>query len=56
MDTNATGNVISLSVNVVDGLKAVKVVVLNNGVTTNVLVKDYKDLNVSITVDISKDG
>jgi hypothetical protein len=56
MDTDNTGNVIAFFVNVVYGLKTVKVIVLNNGITNNVLVKYYTDLHVSITVDISKHG
>lgn len=56
MDTDASGNLVAFSACVVDGPNTVKVVDYNNNTTTDVYVKDYKDFEVSLAVDVSKDG
>ena len=56
IDTDGTGYLVAFSAYVVDGPNTVKVIDYDNNTAHTVYVKDYKDLEVSIAMDVSKDG
>ena len=56
VDTDGSGNLVAFSAFGLDVPNTVKIVDYNSGNATDVYVKDYKDVTVTVVVDVAKDG